>query len=116
MYFNSFRTSPFCNYSYALVGEKATKHYPKLRKNLTVCASISSSKVEMLRFYQDGTKKEMFEEYFTELTLYLSKSYQDKKLVIIMDNLWSHKCSFILKIMSHYPNITILYTPANTPM
>ena len=85
--------------------------------NLTVCATISSNKVEMVRFfYGGGTKKEMFEEYFTELAAHLSNSYEDKKIVIVMDNLYSHKCSFIFKIMSHYPNITILYTPANTPM
>ncbi len=53
------------NYSYAPVGEKAIKHHPKLAKNLTLCATISSSKVEMLRyFFGGGTKKEMFEEYF----------------------------------------------------
>jgi hypothetical protein len=36
-----FGTSPFCNYSYALVGEKALKNTPKLTKNVTVCATIS---------------------------------------------------------------------------
>ena len=99
------------------MGEKATKHYPKLHKNLTVCATISSRKVEMLRFFSGGgTKKEMFEEYFTELAVHLSNSYKDKKIAIVMDNLYSHKCSFILKVMGYYPRITIIYTPACTPM
>jgi len=51
----------------------------------------------MLRFfYSGGTKKEMFEEYFQELVTHLETSYKEKKIVIIMDNLWAHKSSFIL--------------------
>ena len=58
----------------------------------------------MLRFYQGGgTKKEMFLEYFIELATHLSRSYPNKKLVIVMDNLWAHKSSFILKIMEKFP-------------
>ena len=57
----------------------------------------------MLRYFgSGGTKKEMFEEYFTELAKHLSNSYKDKKIVIIMDNLSSHKSSFILKVMGYY--------------
>ena len=63
--FIGFGTSPFCNYSYAPVGEKAVKHTPKIAKNTTVCATISQSKVEILRFfYGGGTTNEVFEEYF----------------------------------------------------
>lgn len=39
--FIGFGTSPFCNYSYAPIGEKAVKHHPKIAKNITVCATIS---------------------------------------------------------------------------
>lgn len=86
--FVGFGTSPFSNYSYAPVGEKAIKHTPKISKNLTICAIISSNKVEMLRFfYGGGTTTEVFEEYFTELVKELSKLYKNKKLIIIMDNL-----------------------------
>ena len=61
-----FGTSPLSNYSYAPVGEKEMKNYPKLAKNLTLCATIGSAKVEMIRyFYGGGTKKEIFEEYFS---------------------------------------------------
>jgi len=45
----------------------------------------------------------MFEEYFSELAEYLSRSYDNKKLVIVMDNLSAHKSSFILKIMDNFP-------------
>ena len=63
-----FGTSPFSNYSYAPVGEKALKHAPRLSKNITLCATISSKKVVMLRyFFGGGTKKEVFEEYFRNL-------------------------------------------------
>ena len=60
----------------------------------------------MLRyFFEGGTKKEIFEEYFYELLKHLRNRYKDKKLVIVMDNLHSHKCSFILDIMQEYSNI-----------
>ena len=36
-----FGTSPFCNYSYAPIGEKAVKYIPKIAKNITCCATIS---------------------------------------------------------------------------
>ena len=62
--FLGFGTSPFSNYSYAPVGEKAVKHYPRTTKNITLCATISKQKVEMLRFlFGGGTKNEVFEEY-----------------------------------------------------
>ena len=66
--FLGFGTSPFSNYSYGPVGEKVVKHTPHLYKNITVCATISCHKTEMLRYFSGGgTKKEIFEEYFIEL-------------------------------------------------
>ena len=63
-----FGTSPFSNYSYAIVGEKAVKYTPVISKNITCCATISDKRVEMLRFFEGGgTKNELFEEYFSEL-------------------------------------------------
>ena len=71
-----FGTSPFCNYSYSPIGEKSVKHTSKLALNLTVCATISCHKTEMLRFfYGGGTKMEVFEEYFSKLVEHLNKSY-----------------------------------------
>ena len=56
--------------------------------------------MELLRFfYGGGTKNEVFDEYFEELTVTLIQKYPRKEILIVMDNLWSHKCSFILKIM-----------------
>ena len=74
--FIGFGTSPFSNYSYAPIGEKALKTKPKLEKNVTCCATISETRVEMLRyFYGGGTKMEIFEEYFKELLKELRKKY-----------------------------------------
>ena len=67
MFYNclGFGTTPFSNYSYAPIGEKALKNNPKLYKNVTTCATISTHKVEALRFfYGGGSKNEVFEEYF----------------------------------------------------
>ena len=76
IFFKGFGTTPFSNYSYGPVGEKVVKHTPHLVKNLTVCATISSHKTEMLRYFSaGGTKKEIFEEYFAKLAEHLSKSY-----------------------------------------
>ena len=91
-------------YSYAPVGEKSVKHYSKVAKNITCCATISDKKVELLRFfYGGGTKNEVFEEYFEELTATLLRNYPDKKILIVMDNYRPHKSCFILKIMQYYP-------------
>lgn len=66
--FKGFGTTPFSNYSYGPVGEKVVKNTPHLYENLTVCATISCHKIEMLRYFSGGgTKKEIFEEYFIEL-------------------------------------------------
>ena len=74
--FIGFGTSPFSNYSYAPIGEKVLKTTPKLTKNVTCCATISETRVEMLRyFWGGGTKKEIFEEYFKELLKELRKKY-----------------------------------------
>jgi len=60
--------------------------------------------VELLRFfYGGGTKNEVFEEYFEELTATLIRNYPEKKILIVMDNYWPHKSCFILKIMQYYP-------------
>ena len=40
-FWKGFGTSPFSHYSYALVGEKAIKNWPKLGKNITCCATMS---------------------------------------------------------------------------
>jgi hypothetical protein len=67
-------------------------------------------------YFGGGTTNEVFEEYFSELVYRIDKAYANKELLIIMDNLRAHKNPCILKIMQHFPRISILYTPAHTPM
>lgn len=62
-----------------------------------------------------GTRNEVFEEYFDLMILKLTKKYPNKKLLIILDNLAAHKCSLILKIMSNYINVKVLFVPSCTP-
>ena len=65
-YLLGFGTTPFSNYSYAPIGEKALKYKPHLSKNVTICATIGQNKVEALKFfYGGGTTNEVFEEYFS---------------------------------------------------
>jgi len=40
--------------------------------------------------------------------------YPDKKLVFLMDNLWPHKSSLIMRIAKD-DKVSILFTPSNTP-
>ena len=41
--------------------------------------------------------------------------YPYKRLLILQDNLWSHKSSLIIDLMSQYEGVDMLLTPANTP-
>ena len=85
---------------------KAVKNTPRLLKNVTLCATISSKGTEFIRYFSEGgTKNKLFEEYFIELLRNLRNKYKEKKLVIIMDNLHAHKTSFILGAMRMYPKI-----------
>ena len=83
---------------------------------MTCCATISEDCVELVRFFiGGGTKNEVFEEYFKILLIELTMKYPEKKLLLILDNLWAHKTSLILRIMSNYDHVRVLMTPACTP-
>ena len=57
----------------------------------------------MVRFFVGGgTKNEVFEEYLHLLIPQLSRKYPDKKILIVLDNLWAHKSSLIIKVMENY--------------
>lgn len=54
----------------------------------------------MLQFFTEkGTKNEMFEDYLDQLLTVSKKKYPRKKIVFLLDNLWAHKSSLIMKIM-----------------
>lgn len=85
-------------------------------KNITCCATISENCVELLRFFVGGgTKNEVFEEYMKFLLAELSRKYPHKKLLIVLDNLWAHKSSLVLRVMRNYPKAALLFVPSCTP-
>jgi len=45
----------------------------------------------------------------------LSEKYPNKRLLIVLDNLWPHKTCLIIKIMSNYPKASLLFVPSCTP-
>ena len=45
----------------------------------------------------------------------MKSKYIGKKLVFLLDNLWAHKCTFIIKIAHSEDRVKLLYTPSNTP-
>ena len=70
----------------------------------------------MVRFFVGGgTKNEVFEDYLEFLIPQLSRKYPKKKLLIVLDNLWAHKSSLILKIMNNYSKARLLFVPSCTP-
>ncbi len=50
-------------------------------------------------FYKGGQHNETFANYFSNLMNAMKKKYPEKKLVFIMDNLWAHKSSLVMRIM-----------------
>ena len=87
-----------------------------MTKNITCCATISEDCVELLRFFVGGgTRNEVFEDYMEFLLKELSRKYPDKKLLIILDNLWAHKTCMIIRILGNYTKASLLFTPACTP-
>jgi len=56
--------------------------------------------MEMIQFmYGGGTKNETFEWYFATLIEKMKIKYPEKQLIFVMDNLWAHKSSLIMKIV-----------------
>ncbi len=45
----------------------------------------------------------------------MKQTYPEKQLLFVLDNLWAHKSSLILKIMSNEDRCSILLTPSNSP-
>lgn len=50
-------------------------------------------------FYGGGTRIETFEIYFDELLIKMKNKYPNKKLIFVLDNLYSHKSNYIMRIM-----------------
>ncbi len=83
---------------------------------MTCTATISSRKVELLQFFEEaGTRNEMFFSYFNTLVEKMKKEYPEKHLMFVLDNLWAHKSSLIMKIMNCEDRCSMLLTPSNSP-
>ena len=65
-------------------------------------------------FVSGGTKNEVFEEYLQLLIPQLSRKYPNKKLVIVLDNLWAHKSKLVVFVMKKFPNAKLLFIPSRT--
>jgi len=103
------------NYGYSIIGEPLVYKYGKRFNNITCTACISQKEIEALRFfYKGGTTTEYFEDYFDELVKEMKLKYPEKHLLFIMDNLWAHKSTYIMRIMQDL-QLEMLLTPSNTP-
>ena len=56
----------------------------------------------------------MFQEYLRELVENMKVKYPNRKIVLVMDNLWAHKSSLTLHQFDD-DEVLALYTPSNTP-
>ena len=112
-----FGTKCLKRYGYSEVGTSCAWEKEKmLSHNMTCIATISASCTEFLQFFTEkGTTSEMFEGYFSSLVSTLHHKYPNKELVFVLDNLCSHKTSFIMKILDHDDHCYLLLTPSCTP-
>ena len=55
-----------------------------------------------LIFSEGGTRNEMFAAYLEGLAKKMMRKYADKNIIIIMDNLKSHKCYLVKDIVKKY--------------
>jgi len=84
--------------------------------NITFTVSFSTNGVELVQcFSSGGTTNATFELYFERLIKILLNKYKDKKFLIVLDNLWAHKTSLIIELMSKYKDVEMLLTPSNSP-
>ena len=61
-------------------------------------------------FYKGGQHNETFANYFSNLMKAMKEKYPEKKLVYIMDNLWAHKSSLVMRIMQEDKKYTSVFT------
>jgi hypothetical protein len=68
-----------------------------------------------LRFVDgSGSKNEVFEDYFDQLTIKMREKYTNLRLIYVLDNLKAHKSSLIWKIIQDEPTGAMLFTPAHS--
>ena len=93
-----------------MVKKPITKH------NLTVTATISREKVEFVQYlHRGGTTKEYFELHFLALVNTIRRKHPAKKIVILMDNLSSHKTILIRDVVRKHKMLSLLLLSPNSP-
>lgn len=70
---------------------------------MTFTVALSTKEVELIQsFTEGGTTNGTFEAYFEKLLKGLHLKYPTKSFVVILDNLWSHKSSLIMELLTQY--------------
>ena len=57
----------------------------------------------------------MFAAYLEGLAKKMMRKYADKNIIVIMDNLKSHKCYLVKDIVRKYDSISVKFIPSTTP-
>ena len=78
--------------------------------------TISPHRTEYVQcFHAGGTKLEYFSQHFENLALLLFERYPQKTIVVLLDNLASHKSQQVVKMLTTYNRLEMLLTPSNSP-
>ena len=110
-----FGTKPNKQYAYSKIGTPALRAQKLLSKNLTCIATISTRKVEFIRFIKgSGSKKEIFMDYLDQLIEAMKIKYPQNKLIFVLDNLGAHKTSLVWKVMQD-EDTEMLFLPSRSP-
>ena len=95
-----FGTSSFRKYGYAAIGEPCWYEHSKLAHNLSMIAALSKERVELIQYiYKGGCTNAVFGDYLEKLIAVCRNRYKNKTITILCDNLRSHKCTEVMKVI-----------------
>ena len=76
---------------------------------------MSKQGVELLQYiYKGGTTNAVFADYLEKLIDVCRRKYQDKVITIVCDNLRSHKCTEVLKVVQG-PKVELVFLTSYSP-
>ena len=65
-------------------------------------AALSKERVELIQYiYKGGCTNAVFGDYLEQLIGVCKNKYKNKIITIICDNLRSHKCTEVMKVIQH---------------
>ena len=68
---------------------------------MTFTVALSTKEVELIQaFSEGGTTNGTFEVYFEKLLKSLHLKYPTKNFMVVLDNLWAHKSSLIMELLT----------------